>query len=101
MTPFPPFGNISDVEHDNEALVLDKYYDCVSDLVREGDVFASIAPVDNLQKVHYYLLRCTRSKSMLMREFKDPSNYTYEVGSMVLMGHFFAEVRKCKDHIHF
>jgi len=101
LTPLPPFGNISDVERDNEALVIDKDYDRVSDLVREGDVFVVIAPVDNPEKVHYYLLRCTRSKSTLMQEFKDPSNYTYGVGSMVIMGHFFAEVRKCKDHIIF
>ena len=43
-TPFPPFGNTSDVEHDNEALVIDKDYDLFSDLVREGDVLAVIAP---------------------------------------------------------
>ena len=90
LTPLPPFGNISDVEHDNEALVIEKDYDRVSDLVREGDVFSVIAPVDNPEKVHYYLLRCTRSKSMLMQEFKDPSNYTYRVGSMDIMGHLFA-----------
>ena len=50
MTPLPPFGNISNVEHDNEALVIDKDYDCVSDLVRAGDVFVVIAPVDNPKK---------------------------------------------------
>ena len=43
LAPLPPFGNINDVEHDNEALVIDKDYDRVSDLVREGDVFAIIA----------------------------------------------------------
>ena len=47
LTPFPPFGNINDVQRDNEVLVIDKDYDRVSDLVREGDVFAFIAPVDN------------------------------------------------------
>ena len=47
MTPLPPLGNMSDVEHDNEALVIDKDYDRVSDLVRQGDVFAFIASVDN------------------------------------------------------
>ena len=26
-----------------------------------------------------------------MQEFKDPSNYTYEVDLMVLMGHLFVE----------
>ena len=87
LTPLPPFGNISDVEHDNEALVIDKDYDRVSNLVREGDVFVVIAQVDYPEKVHYYLLRCTRPKSTLLQEFKDPSNYTYAVGSMVLMGH--------------
>ena len=51
--------------------------------------------------MHYYLLRCTRSKKTLMQEFKDPSNYTYGVGLMVIMGCFFVEVRKCKDHILF
>ena len=50
LTPLPPFGNISDVEHDNEVLVIDKDYDHVSDLVIEGDVFAVIAPVDNIEK---------------------------------------------------
>ena len=81
--------------------MIDKDYDRVPDLAREGDVFDVIAPVDNLEKVYYYLLRCTRSKSMLMQEFKYPSNYTYAMGSMVLMGYFFAEVRKCKEHIFF
>ena len=50
LTPFPPFGNINDVKRDNEALVIDKHYDRVSDLVREGDVFVVIAPVDNPKK---------------------------------------------------
>ena len=62
-----PFGNISNVECDNEELVITKDYDRVSNLVREGDVFDFIASVDNLEKVHYYLLRCTRSKSTLMQ----------------------------------
>ena len=50
LTPLPPFGKISGVEHDNEALVIDKDYDRVSDLVREGDVFVVIAPIDNPEK---------------------------------------------------
>ena len=50
MTPLPSFGNISDVEHDNEVLVIDKDYDRVFDLAREGYVFASIALIDNLEK---------------------------------------------------
>ena len=47
MTPLPPFGNISDEEHGNEALAIDKDYDRVSNLVREGDLFVVIALVDN------------------------------------------------------
>ena len=60
MTPLPSFGNISNVERNYEVLVNDKDYDRVFDLAREGYVFASIALIDNLEKVHYYLLRCTR-----------------------------------------
>ena len=86
---------------DNEMAVIDNYYDRVSDMVREGDVFAVITPENNQEKVHYYLLRCTMSKSMLLQEYNDPSNYTYPIVSMVLMGHFFEEVKKCKDHIIF
>ena len=41
------------------------------------------------------------SKSTLLQEYNDPSNYTYPISSMVLMGHFFEEVKKCKDHIIF
>jgi len=42
-----PFGNITNLEHDNEVVVIDKDYDRVSDMVREGDVFVAIALVDN------------------------------------------------------
>ena len=50
LTPLPPFGIINNVERNNEALVIDKDYDRVSNLVREGDVFDVIAPVDNSEK---------------------------------------------------
>lgn len=36
---------------------------------------------------------------MLMHN--DPSNYTYPIASMVLMGHLFEEANECKDHIFF
>ena len=41
------------------------------------------------------------SKSTFLQEYNDPSNYTYLIGSTVLMGHFFEEVKKCKYHIIF
>jgi len=50
LTPLPPFGNITDEERDNEVVVIEKDYDLVSDLVREGDVFVFISPVDNPKK---------------------------------------------------
>ena len=81
--------------------MIENDYYCVSNLFREGDIFFVIAPVDNPEKVHYYLLRCTRSKITLMQDFKDPSNYSYGVGSMFIMGNLFVELRKCKDHIIF
>ena len=59
-------------EMDNEVVVIDNDYDRVSDMVREGDVFAVIAPKNNQEKVHYYLLRCTMSKSTLLQEYNDP-----------------------------
>ena len=86
---------------DNEVVVIDNDYDHVSNMVREGDVFIVIAPENNQEKVHYYLLQCIMSKSTFLQEYNDPSNYTYPIGSMVLMGHFFEEVNKCKDHIIF
>ena len=82
-------------------VVIDKDYDRVSDMVRKGNVFFVITPTYNLENVHYYLLRCTRSKSTLMQELKDQSNYTYAVSSVVLMGHFFEEIKKCTNHIIF
>lgn len=56
LTPFPPFGNVTEKEMDNEVVVIDNDYDRVSNMVREGDAFAIIAPKNNQEKVHYYLL---------------------------------------------
>lgn len=47
LTPFPPFGNVSDKEMDNEVVLINNDYDRVSDMVREGDVFVVIAPENN------------------------------------------------------
>lgn len=52
-------------------VVIDKDYYCVSDTVREGDLFVVIAPENNPENVHYYLLLCTKLKITLMKEFND------------------------------
>ena len=62
----PPFGELTDAEMDNEVVMIEKDYDRVYDTTREGDVFSIIALENNPEKVHYYLLRCTMSKSTLM-----------------------------------
>ena len=66
------FGNVTDNEMDSEVVVIENDYDCVSDMVREGDVFIVIAPENNQEKMHYYLLRCTMYKSTLLQEYNDP-----------------------------
>ena len=34
LTPLLPFGNVTDKKMDNEVVVIDNYYDCVSDMIR-------------------------------------------------------------------
>jgi len=46
LRPLPPFGNVIDVEMDSEVVVIDNDYNHISDMVREGDVFAILA-LDN------------------------------------------------------
>ena len=101
MTPLPPFVNVTDEDMKNEVVVIDKDYDRVFYMVKEGDVFTIIAQENNPETVHYYLLWCTMSKCMLMQEYNDPSNYTYPTGWMFVMRHFFEKVKKRKDHILF
>ena len=47
------------------------------------DVFAMVAPVDNTEKVKYYLIRCTSKKMRLLEDFDD-NGFIYERGSIVL-----------------
>ena len=67
LSALPPFANFTDAEFHNEVVVIDKYYDRVSNMVREGNVFIVIAPIYNPENVHYCLLRCIRSKSILLQ----------------------------------
>jgi hypothetical protein len=58
-----------------------------------GEVFVVVAPHDNQENVAYYLMRCTQMKSRLVRPYKD-GDFTYQIGDLVLMGHFFKRVKK-------
>jgi hypothetical protein len=42
-----------------------------------------VAPVDNTEKVKYYLMRCTSQKMRLLEDFDD-NDFIYERGSIVL-----------------
>ena len=53
-----------------------------------GDVFVVIAPPINDEQVAYFLMRCTQIKSRLVCPYVD-GEFTYQVGDLVAMGHFF------------
>jgi hypothetical protein len=65
-----------------------------------GDVFAVVAPIDNIEKVKYYLMRCTSQKMRLLEDFDD-NGFIYERGSIVLKGYFFQETHQTDTHVHF
>jgi hypothetical protein len=65
-----------------------------------GDVFAVVAPIDNIEKVKYYLMRCTSQKMRLL-EYFDDNGFIYERGSIVLKGYFFQETHQTDTHVHF
>ena len=56
------------------------------------DVFVVIAPSRNDEHVAYFLMRCTQIKRRLVRPYVD-GEFTYQVGELVVMGHFFEKVR--------
>jgi hypothetical protein len=63
-----------------------------------GDVFVVVAPPGNDEHVAYFLMRCTQIKSRLVRPYVD-GEYTYQVGDLVVMGHFFERVKRQGDCI--
>ena len=44
------------------------------------------------------LMQCTQIKSRLVRPYVD-GEFTYQVGDLVVMGHFFEKVRRQGDYI--
>ena len=63
-----------------------------------GDVFVVIALPGNDEHVAYFLMRCTQIKSRLVRPYVD-GEFTYQVGDLVVMGHFFEKVKRQGDYI--
>jgi hypothetical protein len=59
-----------------------------------------VAPIDNTEKVKYYLMRCTSQKMRLLEDFDD-NGFIYERGSIVLKGYFFQETHQNDTHVHF
>ena len=47
LIPLTPFGNLTYAYMDNEVAMIDKDYDHVFDMDREGDVFTIIALENN------------------------------------------------------
>ena len=62
------------------------------------DVFVVIAPSGNVEHVAYFLMRCTQIKSRLMWPYFD-EEFMYQVGDLVVMGHFFEKVRRQGDYV--
>ena len=63
-----------------------------------GDVFVVIAPPGNDEHVAYFLMRCTQIKRRLVWPYVD-GEFTYQVGDLVVMGHFFEKVKRQGDYI--
>ena len=63
-----------------------------------GDVFVVTTPLGNDEHVAYFLMHCTQIKSRWVRPYVD-GEVTYQVGDLVMMGHFFEKVRRQGDYI--
>ena len=72
-----------------------KFWTCIK--WHTGDVFAVIAPSDNVESVDYYLLRCTSVKCKLLENIIDSDGQDFERGSIVLKGKYFKQVEKNRN----
>ena len=59
-----------------------------------------VAPVDNIENVTYYLMRCTEQKTRLLEDFDD-NGFIYERGTIILKNYFFQESHQIDSHVHF
>ena len=60
-----------------------------------GDVFVVIAPLGNVEHVAYFLMQCPQIKSKLVRPYVN-GEFTYQVGDLVVIGHFFLKSEKTR-----
>ena len=63
-----------------------------------GDVFVVIVALGNEEHVAYFLIWCTQIKTKLVWPYVD-GEFTYHVGDLVVMDHFFEKVRRQGDYI--
>ena len=63
-----------------------------------GDVLVVIAPSRYDGHVAYFFMRYTQIKSSLVWPYVD-GEFMYQVGDLVVMGHFFEKVRRQGDYI--
>ncbi|KAH9308100.1 hypothetical protein KI387_036011, partial [Taxus chinensis] len=75
-------------------------YDHISGLVKQGDVFAVIAEEANIEKVEYYLLRCTEERTKITCEITSEVT-TFFIGSVVVQGTYLQQVKSLQSGIHF
>ncbi|KAH9325154.1 hypothetical protein KI387_005332, partial [Taxus chinensis] len=75
-------------------------YDHISGLVKQGDVFAVIAEEANIEKVEYYLLRCTEERTKLTCEITSEVT-TFFTGSVVVQGTYLQQVKALQSGIQF
>ena len=65
-----------------------------------GDVFAVVAPTNNIENVKYYLMCCTKRKMKLLENYDD-NRFIYDRGSIILKVYFFQKNHQIQDCIYF
>ena len=97
----PSFTTQQEQEHEPDILLDDMLfstdYDTLTDDLAIGDIFAIIAESDNSEGVEYYLLQCTRAKSLIHEDMEDGHGETFESHSMVVGGRYFIQITEASE----
>ena len=70
-------------------------------MVCTGDIFVVLAYPNNTEGVDYYLLRCTQPKSKLFESMTDGDGQEYPIGSVVIEGTYYQQIKIDKNGIIF